>query len=192
MQVDVPEWSELPLALGYLVSMARNVFTYLICVSLLELLPRPPLGNEQARSPQVQLQFLQHRPRPKIPFLLSPWSPSSSDHLCYCAESIISNLHKLRSRVRFGRGLRPRTDRDLESATELNFATANGNSDFGIKATTGRPDRMSHGKWRESKQQPSKARSGNQLSCCLVSLHFLSHILFGAIPIGSPCRGILV
>ena len=47
---------------------------------------------------------------------------------------------------------------------------------------TGRPDRMSHRKWRESKQQPSRARSawsGNQLSCCLVSLHFLCDILSG-------------
>ena len=44
---------------------------------------------------------------------------------------------------------------------------------------TWRPDRMSHRKWRESKQQPSRARSGNQLSCCLVSLHFLCDILLG-------------
>ena len=42
---------------------------------------------------------------------------------------------------------------------------------------TGRPDRMSHRKWREGKQQPSRARSGHQLSCCLVSLHFLCDIL---------------
>ena len=35
-------------------------------------------------------------------------------------------------------------------------------------ATTGPPDRMSHRKWRETKQQPSRARSSNQLSCCLV------------------------
>ena len=39
--------------------------------------------------------------------------------------------------------------------------------------STGRPDRMSHRKWRETKQQPSRARSGHQISCCLVSLHFL-------------------
>ena len=45
--------------------------------------------------------------------------------------------------------------------------------------TTGRPDRMSHRKWRESKQQPSRSRSGNQLSCCLVSLDFLCDILSG-------------
>ena len=37
--------------------------------------------------------------------------------------------------------------------------------------------RMSHRKWRETKQQPSRARSGNKLSCCLVSLHFLCDIL---------------
>ena len=28
---------------------------------------------------------------------------------------------------------------------------------------------QSHRKWRESKQQPSRARSGHQISCCLVS-----------------------
>ena len=38
---------------------------------------------------------------------------------------------------------------------------------------TGRPVMMLHRKWRESKQQPSRARSGHQISCCLVSLHFL-------------------
>ena len=37
--------------------------------------------------------------------------------------------------------------------------------------------RMSHGKWRETKQHPSRARSGNQISCCLVYLHFLCNIL---------------
>ena len=42
-----------------------------------------------------------------------------------------------------------------------------------------RPDRMSHRKWRETKQQPSRARSGHQISCWLVSLHFLCDILSG-------------
>ena len=37
--------------------------------------------------------------------------------------------------------------------------------------------RMSHWKWRETKQQPSRARSGHQISCCSVSLHFLCDIL---------------
>ena len=37
---------------------------------------------------------------------------------------------------------------------------------------TGPPDRMPHRKGRETKQQPS-----NQISCCLVSLHILWHIL---------------
>ena len=32
---------------------------------------------------------------------------------------------------------------------------------------------MLHRKWRETKQQPSRARSGYQLSCFLVSVHFL-------------------
>ena len=34
-------------------------------------------------------------------------------------------------------------------------------------------------KWRETKQQPSLARSDHQLGCCLVSLHFLCAILSG-------------
>ena len=38
-------------------------------------------------------------------------------------------------------------------------------------------DRMSHWKWRETKQQPSRARSGHQIRCCLVSLHFLCDIM---------------
>ena len=37
--------------------------------------------------------------------------------------------------------------------------------------------RMSHWKWRESKVQPGRVRSGHQISCCLVSLHFLCDIL---------------
>ena len=35
---------------------------------------------------------------------------------------------------------------------------------------------MSHRKWRETKHQPSKDKSGNQIVCCLVSLHFLCDI----------------
>ena len=45
-------------------------------------------------------------------------------------------------------------------------------------ATGGRPDMMSQKKWRETKQQPSRARSGHQVSCCLTSLRH---------PIRSPC-----
>ena len=37
--------------------------------------------------------------------------------------------------------------------------------------------RMSHWKWRETKLQPSRVRSGHQISCCLLSLHFLCDIL---------------
>ena len=32
--------------------------------------------------------------------------------------------------------------------------------------------------WRETKQQPSRAKSGHHVSCCLVSLHFLQVILW--------------
>ena len=38
---------------------------------------------------------------------------------------------------------------------------------------------MSHRKWRETKQQSSRARSSHHISCCLVSLHFLCDILTG-------------
>ena len=41
---------------------------------------------------------------------------------------------------------------------------------------TERPDRISHRKWRETKQQQSRARSGNEISCCLVFLYFLCEI----------------
>ena len=38
---------------------------------------------------------------------------------------------------------------------------------------------MSHRKWRSTKQHPSRARAGYQISCCLLSLHFLCDILSG-------------
>ena len=41
---------------------------------------------------------------------------------------------------------------------------------------TGRLARMPHRKWRSTKQQPSRAGSGHQISCCLVSIHFLCNI----------------
>ena len=47
------------------------------------------------------------------------------------------------------------------------------------RLNTGPTDRMSHSKRRGNKEQPSRARSGNQISCCLVSLHFLCDILSG-------------
>ena len=46
-------------------------------------------------------------------------------------------------------------------------------------SSTGSPDRMSHRKWRSTKEQPSRARAGYQISCCLLSLHFLCDILSG-------------
>ena len=42
---------------------------------------------------------------------------------------------------------------------------------------TVRDGRMSPWKWRSTKQHPSRARSGNHISCCLFSLHFLCDIL---------------
>ena len=44
---------------------------------------------------------------------------------------------------------------------------------------TRRLDMMSHRKWRETEQHPRRARSGHQISCCLVFLHFLCDILPG-------------
>ena len=38
-------------------------------------------------------------------------------------------------------------------------------------------DRMSHRKWRATKQHPHRATPGHQISCCLVNLHFLCNIL---------------
>ena len=49
--------------------------------------------------------------------------------------------------------------------------------------------RVSHWKWRETKQQPSRARSGHQISSCFVSLHFLCDILA---PITVHVRGVEV
>ena len=48
-----------------------------------------------------------------------------------------------------------------------------------IYTCTGRLDRMSHTKWRKTKKQSSKTRSGHQISCCLVSLLLLCDILSG-------------
>ena len=50
--------------------------------------------------------------------------------------------------------------------------------------TTGRPDRMPHRKWRETKQQPSRARSGRQISCscCMHS--------FPPFPVRHPVRSL--
>ena len=41
----------------------------------------------------------------------------------------------------------------------------------------GRLDRIAHRKWRETKEHPSRATSSHQISCSLVSLHFLCNIL---------------
>ena len=37
--------------------------------------------------------------------------------------------------------------------------------------------KLSHRKWKETKQQPGTAGSGNILCCCLVSLHFMCDTL---------------
>ena len=44
---------------------------------------------------------------------------------------------------------------------------------------TGPPNRMSHRKWRSTKQHPSRARAGYQISCCLLSPLFLCDVLSG-------------
>ena len=45
--------------------------------------------------------------------------------------------------------------------------------------------RMSHRKWKETKQLPGTAESGNMLGCCLVSFHFLWAILSTSTVYGS-------
>ena len=50
-------------------------------------------------------------------------------------------------------------------------------------SSTGIGGRMSQWKWRETKQHPSSVRSGHQVSCCLISLHFRCDIL-APIPVG--------
>ena len=48
---------------------------------------------------------------------------------------------------------------------------------FAKAGFTGLLNRMLHRKWRETKQHPSRATSGHQITCRLVSLHFLCDIL---------------
>ena len=42
--------------------------------------------------------------------------------------------------------------------------------------------RMSHGKWRETKQQPSRTRSAHHHSCCLIFFPFIEQL-----PENKPC-----
>ena len=42
-----------------------------------------------------------------------------------------------------------------------------------LSKITGRMGLMAHRKWKEIKQQPGTAGSGNMLGCCLLSFHFL-------------------
>ena len=51
---------------------------------------------------------------------------------------------------------------------------------------------MSHRKWRETKQYPSRATSGHQISCSLVSLYFLCDILSSHSGVKGSRRGLLV
>ena len=60
------------------------------------------------------------------------------------------------------------------------------NLGYMVNRSTVTVTRMSHRKSRETKQQPSSARSGNQISCCLVSLHFLCDILATVTVQGGP------
>ena len=64
----------------------------------------------------------------------------------------------------------------LQIQLEL-FETTQPEPRFKNYSCTGPPDRISHRKWRWIKQQPSRARSSYQLSCCLLSLRFLCDIL---------------
>ena len=53
---------------------------------------------------------------------------------------------------------------------------------------TGPDRRMSHRKWRVTKQDPSRARPGTQLGCCLLSLHFMCDILQSSPVYGNKSR----
>ena len=72
-------------------------------------------------------------------------------------------------KIHFHKALRSYALRNVDSFHEYVLQS--------IIQATGRPVRMSHKKWRETKQQPSK--TGHQISCCLVSLHFWCDILSG-------------
>ena len=48
---------------------------------------------------------------------------------------------------------------------------------YSCQCCTGLVCRMPHRKWRETKLQQSREKSGQHLSCCLHSLHFLWGIL---------------
>ena len=64
----------------------------------------------------------------------------------------------------------------LSEAVIHNFG---GNGSNTVMAPTGRPVRMLHRKWRETKQQLSLLPDLALLGCCLHSLHFLHDILTG-------------
>ena len=73
----------------------------------------------------------------------------------------------------------PPQQKQTRKGTERSFRRAeirNGGFSQPIYSA-GRLERMLNRKWRETKQQPSRAWSGNQISGCLVSLHFLCDIL---------------
>ena len=65
-----------------------------------------------------------------------------------------------------------------QCGTKISYRKIETLANFGISIQGDlRPDRMSHRKRRETRQQPSRARSGHQISCCLISLHVLCDIL---------------
>ena len=84
--------------------------------------------------------------------------------LMWCQQNIVYNL------MDHNRWLI--TSRVISSTGELPLGQIP--SIFGWDMTQ---NRMSHSKRRETKEQPSRARSGHQISCCLVSLRFLYDIL---------------
>ena len=87
-----------------------------------------------------------------------------------------------------GNKRKPKEEETIQKGKESNTQTQRTRKDTKPKkkskpkmweTSTGWLDRMLLRKWRETKQQTSRARSGHQISCCLVSLRYLCDILSG-------------
>ena len=70
------------------------------------------------------------------------------------------------------------TIRDLEVDTSLTLDSNIEYTQVFLYTCTGCGRRMTHMKWKETKQQPSTARPGNMLGCCLDYFHFMRAILW--------------
>ena len=98
----------------------------------------------------------------------APWRERASEHgpAIYAVETraISKSVH------RTGKSLSPLGCAEMHHFPEVLCLSRSENSLLS-------EGRISTWKWRETKQQPIRARSGHQICCCLVSLHFLCDIL---------------